>query len=188
MHICVICKVLLSWFVVACVLRPSQELMVEGNLVACDPALLDVFSFGILLWAVSSREKPYEAIVRAKRMNLWKLREFISGDEGGRPEMGTKGEEYMPLKGAPPKLLDLMRECWSKRPRQRPQGFSEIKERLEGLLKAVRRGNHGAGAETYTTNPMSGSDSSGDGDGWVKGRLEGTGERISERISRSSVI
>ena len=68
------------------------------------PALVDVYSFGILVWTVASRQKPYGAVVRAKRMNLWKLREFISV-QGGRPKLHTEEDEY-----APPAMGPLLSE------------------------------------------------------------------------------
>lgn len=92
----------------------------------------------------AAREKPYEATVRAKRMNLWKLREFIAVDDG-RPTLDTRraadkekgpGQAMVLPRGTPPQVLELMQACWSGKPRERPQSFTEIRERLSKMLEA----------------------------------------------------
>jgi serine/threonine protein kinase len=39
---------------------------------------IDIYSFGILMYAVLTRKKPYEKMAREKRWNIWALRDAIA--------------------------------------------------------------------------------------------------------------
>jgi serine/threonine protein kinase len=51
----------------------APELMSEDAAVICDGAMVDVYAFGILMWAVFTRSKPYERTMVGKRLGVWEL-------------------------------------------------------------------------------------------------------------------
>ena len=51
-------------------------------------------------------------------------------------EKQGSGQARVLPKGTPPQVLELMLECWSGKPRERPQSFTEIRERLSKMLEA----------------------------------------------------
>ena len=59
--------------------------MINNTYVECNPQLIDVYSFGVLIWAIMTGTKPYDAEVRKQRMSMWDLRTYVIG--GGRPVM-----------------------------------------------------------------------------------------------------
>ncbi|KAL6062440.1 putative serine/threonine-protein kinase drkA, variant 2 [Balamuthia mandrillaris] len=76
----------------------------------------DVYSYGIVLWELFTREEPY------KDMHKPQIIIGVSKD-GLRPVIPT---------ACPPQLAELMRDCWKEDPAQRPS-FSEILERLRTM-------------------------------------------------------
>ena len=84
------------------------------------PELVDVYSFGVLIFAVLTREKPYQRIVRKKHMNLWTLRSSILDD--CRPD-SEEAECKEVLAQAPPGAVELMHKCWVKEPSERPSSI-----------------------------------------------------------------
>ena len=77
----------------------------ESNTVHCDNTV-DVFSMGILMWAIWTHEVPY------KKMNLTPFMLMTRLVGGMRPEI----PEDMPKK-----LSELMRSCWAQDAAQRPR-------------------------------------------------------------------
>ncbi|XP_042413886.1 serine/threonine-protein kinase STY46-like isoform X5 [Zingiber officinale] len=80
----------------------------------------DVFSFGIVLWELTTSKIPYE--------NMTPLQAALAVRQGHRPEIPETTH---------PRLSDLMRRCWEGIPTERPT-FSEIVVELEELLEQVR--------------------------------------------------
>lgn len=78
----------------------------------------DVFSWGIILWEVLSRQKPFSNIAKSAYSIMWAVH------LGQRPPL---------LKGCPKPIEDLMTSCWSKDPRVRPS-MRAVKDRMEDLL------------------------------------------------------
>jgi serine/threonine protein kinase len=51
----------------------APELMSDSRSTEYDGSLVDVYSFGILMWAVLTRTKPYAAVSDKRNLNLWAL-------------------------------------------------------------------------------------------------------------------
>src|SRR6266487_4513881 len=64
----------------------------------------DVYAFGIIMWEISSEEKPFHDIVHDKQLALRVLK-------GLRPTI---------TKDTPQFYQDLMQKCWHSDPTQRP--------------------------------------------------------------------
>ena len=97
----------------------APELMVNEAKVKAQAELMpkllervDVYSFGVLMWVVLTRQRPYEALVRRERLNLWRLRELIIS--GTRPHEGKGGDDGMGR---------LVMRCWHRDPQKRPESF-----------------------------------------------------------------
>jgi len=86
----------------------------------------DVFSFAILFCEMISEEEPFKNKV-CKKGEIIKL---LINDE--RPDITNeiRGEPI------PQKLNDLIKECWKKIPKQRPN-FISINETLQTILKEI---------------------------------------------------
>jgi serine/threonine protein kinase len=123
--------------------------------------LTDVYSFGIMMWAVLARERPYRKEVAERGLNLWKLNEFIGG--GGRPSV----DDHPLIQTAPVGAVLLMQQCWEQDPLKRPSGFDEIHARLGKVLSYIGSRQEAPEPEpsrlseqssaVYHTNPMAGS-------------------------------
>ena len=116
------------------------------------PQLIDVYSFGVLLFVALVRTKPYQRMVRESRMNLWALRNKIVNDL--RPDKDTECEAA--LAELPPAVVDLMRRCWDKDPRQSPPNFDQIVKALDSILAKGEDALPEAGDQQGSpiTNPM----------------------------------
>ena len=101
---------------------------------------VDVYSFGVLMWVVLTRERPYEALVRRERLNLWKLRELIIN--GTRPHEGKGGDDEMGR---------LVMRCWHNDPQKRPESFKE----MINELKRIRDGKLYGSGEWSGQEPVS---------------------------------
>ena len=55
----------------------APELMNADSATSLCSGSIDIYSFGILMYAVLTRKKPYEKMVREKRWNIWALRDAI---------------------------------------------------------------------------------------------------------------
>ena len=140
----------------------APELMTTNSYVECNPQLIDVYSFGVLIWAIMTGSKPYDAEVRRRRMSLWDLREHVMG--GGRPPV----EKNPNIEGTPVALVRLMQECWDADAAARPASFEAVRSRLTRIVEEERAtpgggpkvgrvesaGADGMGGTIMHTNPM----------------------------------
>ncbi|XP_071801162.1 mitogen-activated protein kinase kinase kinase 7-like isoform X2 [Asterias amurensis] len=79
----------------------------------------DVFSWGIILWEVISRRKPFDEIGGPAFRIMWAVH------EGTRPPM---------IRSIPKPLEKLMTRCWAKEPPQRP-AMAEVVGVMSNLMK-----------------------------------------------------
>jgi len=93
----------------------APEILGEADEVDFD--LADVYSYGIILWELLTREDPYAGMSTAA-VAVAVLR------DGLRPEV----PDY-----APDDYVQLMSNCWDQDPQQRP-AFLEIMTRLESMI------------------------------------------------------
>lgn len=110
------------------VLDTKKEMTVCGTPETCAPEVLsrnsytekaDVYSFGIVLWEILTRDKLYPGL------NFYELSSKVV-NEDLRPDV--KNYSF------PDELLDLMKRCWDSDPGKRP-AFDEIVDILEFFLK-----------------------------------------------------
>jgi hypothetical protein len=94
----------------------------------------DVYSFGVLIWAVFSRQSPYKDIIHRRRLNLWGLRDAITGQENVRPNAFDTSEA---VRNMDPKLKGLMERCWHRDPDCRPGAFGDIEQELSELQRSA---------------------------------------------------
>ncbi|KAL0821858.1 hypothetical protein ABMA28_005262 [Loxostege sticticalis] len=78
----------------------------------------DVFSWGIILWEVLSRRKPFEEGGSAYRI-MWAVH------TGRRPDL---------IEGCPEPIEQLMTQCWHKSPSERPS-MAEVVELMSALCE-----------------------------------------------------
>ncbi|KAK6626497.1 Mitogen-activated protein kinase kinase kinase 7 [Polyplax serrata] len=78
----------------------------------------DVFSWGIILWEVLSRQKPFDDIAGSAFRIMWAVH------TGQRPPL---------LHNCPKPIEDLMESCWSKDPALRPS-MNTVKDTMEDLI------------------------------------------------------
>ena len=78
----------------------------------------DVFSFGVILWELLCRSKPFDEFEIAKTGFVSQLEDAII--DGLRPTIPDN---------CPPKYKDLIEDCWHGDPKARPN-FEEICERI----------------------------------------------------------
>merc|ERR1711908_94292 len=76
------------------------------------PALLDVYSFGLTMFAVLSQHHPYSGDAAFVDVSMWTLRDKIAAGE--RPTIGGN------LEKAPHAAISLMKACWDGDPSKRP--------------------------------------------------------------------
>lgn len=87
---------------------------------------VDVFSFGIMMWQLLTREEPYMG--RENNLDL----AFDVAEHGLRPKV----PDFCPQDYA-----RLMTQCWATDPAERPD-FGEVQQRLTGLRKAHGEDRH----------------------------------------------
>jgi len=80
---------------------------------------VDMYAFGLILWQLCELQKPY---MQWNKANL--LRQKVAY-EGGRPKVA---------RWWPKAIKDLMKECWSQDPWERPD-FGVVMNRLEDIVK-----------------------------------------------------
>lgn len=83
----------------------------------------DVFSFGIILWELVGRSRPFSEYKVAQSDFTYQLEDAII--DGLRPSI-------KPVWQCPPEYVELMENCWHGDPKQRPQ-FEEISEKIRQL-------------------------------------------------------
>lgn len=117
------------------------ELLSDKETIKSNGYALDVYSFGVMMHSVLSREQPYSDD-KHSNMNVWILRDKIIA--GSRPSMDpgiractqTKHTNqtasltlllcYSPVQCAPFSAISLMTRCWDNDPKNRPGSFREI--------------------------------------------------------------
>ncbi|XP_038059001.1 mitogen-activated protein kinase kinase kinase 7-like isoform X4 [Patiria miniata] len=82
----------------------------------------DVFSWGIILWEVISRRKPFDEIGGPAFRIMWAVH------QGTRPPM---------IRSTPKPLEKLMTRCWAKEPPHRPS-MAEVFRVMSNLIKYFR--------------------------------------------------
>lgn len=92
----------------------------------------DIFSFGIILWEVLTRRKPFEDCGPPAFCIMWAVH------QGKRPPL---------IRGCPAILEELMVSCWSKHAEQRPP-MSEVEKIMEHLAEMA------PGADIPLSYPM----------------------------------
>jgi serine/threonine protein kinase len=88
-----------------------------------NPPLLDVYSFGIVIWTIFKQELPFRDLIIES--GEWGLMKLIV-DKGLRPDIEK-------LEDCPNSLKKLMVRCWNKQPQMRPRGFKEIQRILNNV-------------------------------------------------------
>src|SRR6266487_3381720 len=103
----------------------------------------DIYAFGIIMWEISSEEKPFHDIVHDKQLALRILK-------GLRPEITEDTPQF---------YQDLMQKCWHPDPTQRPTAkeiYSHTKEWIQSKInkaEEIRRRNIRIKKETKIQHP-----------------------------------
>jgi serine/threonine protein kinase len=85
--------------------------------------MVDVYSFGIILWEMNAGKKPFHGLNRELFYRL-----VVQGGE--RPQLNRKW---------PPELCKLVSDCWSIEVDERPK-FENIIERIDDMLSKEKEG------------------------------------------------
>lgn len=79
----------------------------------------DIFSWGIILWEVLARRKPFDEVGGPAFAIMWAVH---------------KGERPPPLRKCPPKIDSLMTRCWDKDPDKRPS-MREVMMEMDDIMQ-----------------------------------------------------
>ncbi|CAB1335013.1 unnamed protein product, partial [Coregonus sp. 'balchen'] len=94
----------------------------------------DVFSWGIILWEVITRRKPFDEIGGSAFCIMWAVH------RGTRPPL---------IKDLPEPIEGLMTHCWDKDPAQRPS-MEEVRNTMANLMKCPGNSRSGSSSATST--------------------------------------
>ena len=85
----------------------------------------DVWAFGMVMYEVFSRKKPYAAD------NELQIMRKVCLDEGAQliTEASRRPDLALVEAGCPPELLELMKGCWDQDPEERPN-FDQIVKKI----------------------------------------------------------
>eukprot|EP00058_Branchiostoma_floridae_P022281 XP_002607771.1 hypothetical protein BRAFLDRAFT_82780 [Branchiostoma floridae] len=116
------------------VTHAPPEFLSDINLVPT--AKFDVYSFGVLLWEIITRDEPYKHATKAELIS-------VAVTQGQRPDMSLVPTQPQDVN----MVSKLMQRCWRQRPNDRPS-FKECEDELrdvtnssskEDVLKAIIR-------------------------------------------------
>ncbi|XP_078583393.1 receptor-interacting serine/threonine-protein kinase 2-like [Branchiostoma floridae x Branchiostoma japonicum] len=116
------------------VTHAPPEFLSDINLVPT--AKFDVYSFGVLLWEIITRDEPYKHATKAELIS-------VAVTQGQRPDMSLVPTQPQDVNT----VSKLMQRCWRQRPNDRPS-FKECEDELrdvtnssskEDVLKAIIR-------------------------------------------------
>jgi serine/threonine protein kinase len=134
------------------VLDPNASMTICGTAETCAPEVLarsqytekaDVYSFGIVLWEMFTREILYP------NMNFYELSSRVV-NEGLRPP--THGDKFTNEKIVPKEIKQLMEQCWDTDPRERPS-FEEVVQILENVLEKLQNREDQRDSRYYGNTP-----------------------------------
>jgi len=124
----------------------GSERYMAPEVAQCEPydAKADVYSFGMLLFYMCSRTKPFEGVFGSKAA----LRAAVA--EGRRPAL--------PARGWPSSLCSLVEACWHADAADRPS-FAEVLARLAAIAAEVGSGGGSPLSATSSPRPAAASPS-----------------------------
>lgn len=101
-----------------------------------NPVLIDIYSFGILMWSVLSGLKPYKKEVIDKQLTLLELFDNII-NHTFRPNatdvhtVWNRDDAFDATIIVP--IIEIMKKCWEREPRDRYQSFDNVKSELNNV-------------------------------------------------------
>jgi serine/threonine protein kinase len=95
-----------------------------------DPILCDIYSFGILMWTVWKRKKPFKKIMKKFKKNPIFFVQHIS-----------QSEEKPETKNIPEEFKRIMEWCWQSNPEERCPSFFYILDELQISYKILKSRN-----------------------------------------------
>jgi serine/threonine protein kinase len=115
----------------------APELMSNDTAAWYNGMLVDMYAFGIFMWAVLTGTKPYARLVTRRQLNSWTLRDLVMN--GTRPATDEPYENHnaKKLSGIPARAILLMEQCWQGDPDERPSNFGEVVKALDALLQKI---------------------------------------------------
>ena len=120
--------------------------------------MVDVYSFGILLWALATTNEPYAG----SNMNPFQLMAKVV--DGYRPST----DELTDM--VPPKLVQMMTDCWAPLPGDRPD-FAELVLSLKAQRKTTLASIASGDGSNHSGHSKGGGGGGGGGGGNGGGRV-----------------
>ena len=96
------------------------------------PPLVDIYSFGIIIWELMMEQKPFSDYLKEHAQNEYHLLYKINQEKLRPPVDGKVGEI------CPPELIELMQGCWESDLKKRISSFSIIFKTLKRIYKAEK--------------------------------------------------
>jgi len=103
---------------------------------------VSVYSFGMLLYDMTSLEDPIKSYMSSKRSGKAIIQNGVT------PRLDGKSTSWFP-----PDLLLLMKNCWDEDPSKRPT-FERIKEILEDVVDKANSGADVAAKPSKSSRPL----------------------------------